>query len=256
MSTFGYEHICLNWIIYLKEGKMSCTLDGKIRIQARLSNTYYMRLHSWTSVTLRRLYIDQFLSLHFKNRNEDFLSKGSKDILHDNKILSCTMELPNESASFVVIFVLFSFGTNLWLHVLTKNTRKAFIHMTKINCLVTTLCEVFNKLKAFFFPFLGINEGIKRKQILHALVADQSTGFLARSRVPPQHINSREIGRTCQQKWKIQHQNHDDYDFFDHVWKRNLVNDTTNYSGFLNALEHQSTSLRNLTRLSSTVNKF
>ena len=244
---------------YLFEGGKDVMYTRKIRIHARLSNTYYMRLHSWTSMTLRRLCIGQFLSLHFKDRNEDFLSKGLKDILHDNKILSCTMELPNESASLVVIFacfVLFSFGTNLWLHVLTKNTRKVFIHMTKINCLVTTLYEVFNKLKAFFFPFLGINEGIKRKQILHALVADQSTGFLARSRVPPQHINSREIGRTCQQKWKIQHQNHDDYDFFDHVWKRNLVNDTTNYSGFLNALEHQSTSLRNLTRLSSTVNKF
>ena len=215
MSSFGYEHICLNWIIYLKEGKMSCTLDGKIRIHARLSNTYYMRLHSWTSVTLRRLYIGQFLSLHFKNRNEDFLSKGSKDILHDNKILSCPFELPNESASFVVIFVLFSFGTNLWLHVLTKNTGKAFIHMTKINCLVTTLYEVFNRLQAFlFFSFFWEStEGIKRKHILHSLVADQNTGFLTRSRVPSQHINSREIGRTCQQKWKIQQQTHDGYDF-------------------------------------------
>ena len=166
MSTFGYEHICLNWIIYLKEEKMSCTLDGKIRIHARLSNTYYMCLHSWTSVTLRRLYIGQFLSLHFKDRNEDFLSKGLKDILHDNKILSCTMELSNESASLVVIFVcfvLFSFGTNLWLHVLTKNTRKAFIHMTKINCLVTTLYEVFNKLKAFFFSFFGNQRGNQKK---------------------------------------------------------------------------------------------
>ena len=66
---------------------------------------------------------------------------------------------------------------------------------------------------SFFFSFLGINEGIKRKHILHSLVADQSTGFLARSRVPSQCFNSREIGKTCQQKWKIQHQNHDDYDF-------------------------------------------
>ena len=67
---------------------------------------------------------------------------------------------------------------------------------------------------SIFFSFLwGINEGIKRKHILHSLVADQSTGFLTRSRVPPQCINSREIGRTCRQKWKIQHQNHDDYDF-------------------------------------------
>ena len=43
--------------------------------------------------------------------------------------------------------------------------------------------------------------------------ADQSTGFLARSRVLPKCLNSREIGKTCQQKLKIQHQNHDDYDF-------------------------------------------
>ena len=52
----------------------------------------------------------------------------------------------------------------------------------------------------FFFSFLGINEGIKRKHILHSSVADQSTGFLARSRVLPQRLNSREIGKTCQQK--------------------------------------------------------
>ena len=71
-----------------------------------------MRFHSWTSVSLRRLYIGQFLSLHFKDRDEDFLSKGLKDILHDNKIFSCIMELPNESTSLVVIlfcFVLFCF---------------------------------------------------------------------------------------------------------------------------------------------------
>ena len=58
-------------------------------------------------MSLRRLYIGHFLSLHFKDRDEDFPSKGLKDILHDNKIFSCTMELTNESASLVVIFVLF-----------------------------------------------------------------------------------------------------------------------------------------------------
>ena len=68
-----------------------------------------MRFHYWTSVTLRRLYIGQFLSLHFKDRDEDFLSKGLKDILHDNKIFSCTMELPNESTSLVVILFCFVF---------------------------------------------------------------------------------------------------------------------------------------------------
>ena len=70
----------------------------------------------WTSVSLRRLYIDQFPPLHFKDWNEVFVSKGSKDISHANKIFLCTMELPNKSASFVVIFVfvLFSFRPNLW----------------------------------------------------------------------------------------------------------------------------------------------
>ena len=77
------------------------------------------------------------------------------------------------------------------------------------------LYKVFNRLRtiSFFFSFLGLIEGINRKHILHSSVADQSTGFLARSRVLPQHLNSREIGKTCQQKWKIQHQIHDDYDF-------------------------------------------
>ena len=102
---------------------MSWTLDGKIRIRARLSNTSYMRLHSWTSVSLRRLYISQFLSLHFKDRDKDVLSKGSKDILHDNKIFSCTMELPNDSASLVVIFVLFCF---IWDESVTSSFNQKY----------------------------------------------------------------------------------------------------------------------------------
>ena len=53
---------------------------------------------------------------------------------------------------------------------------KAFIYMTKINCLVTTLYEVFNRLKAFpFFLLWGIKVGI---EILHSLVTYQSTAFL------------------------------------------------------------------------------
>ena len=149
-------------------------------------------------------------------------------------------------------FVLFSLGTNPWPHVLTKNTGKAFIHMKKINCLVTTLYEVFNRLQAFLFFFFIFWESTKesKKHIVRSLVADQSTGFLARSRVPPQCINSREIGKTCQQKWKTQHQNHDhdDYDFL--ITYENETSSTTRLIilVFLNALERQSTSLPNLTR--------
>ena len=67
----------------------------------------------------------------------------------------------------------------------------------KINCLATTLYEVFNRLQAFLFLLLfwGINEGIKRKHMSHSWVADQNenTGFLARSWVPPQRRNGTEI---------------------------------------------------------------
>ena len=62
MSACGYEFICLSWIISLKVQKMSWTLDGKIRIHARLSDTSHM-------------YIDQFPSLHFKDWDEVFVSK-------------------------------------------------------------------------------------------------------------------------------------------------------------------------------------
>ena len=145
---------------------MSRTLDGKFRIHARLSNTSYMHLHSWTSASLRRLYIGQFLTLHFKDREEDFFSKESKDILHYNEIFSCTMELPNDSASLVVIFVLVWFVL-IWdesVTFLTKSTGKAFIHMTKITCSVTTLSEVFNRLQAFlFFSFLENQRGNQKK---------------------------------------------------------------------------------------------
>ena len=63
--------------------------------------------------------------------------------------------------------------------VLAKNAGKAFIHRTKIYCLVMKLYEVFNRLQAFlFFLLWGIKVGIERKHILHSWVADQSTAFL------------------------------------------------------------------------------
>ena len=63
--------------------------------------------------------------------------------------------------------------------VLAKNAGKAFIHRTKIYCLVMKLYEVFNRLQAFlFFLLWGIKVGIERKHILHSWVTDQNTAFL------------------------------------------------------------------------------
>ena len=63
--------------------------------------------------------------------------------------------------------------------ILNKNTGKAFILVTTIYFLVTTLYEIFNKLQAFIFFLLWvIKVGIKTKHILHSRVADQSTGLL------------------------------------------------------------------------------
>ena len=175
---------------------MSWALDGKIRIHARLSNTSYIRWHSWTSASLRRLYIGQFLSLHFKDRDEDVLSKGSKDILHEKNIFSCTMDLPNDSASLVVIFVLFCFVL-IWDESVTffnQKYQKSFYSYEKNNLFSYDIIRGIQQATSISFFFWRINEGVKRKLILHSLVADQSTGFLARSRVPPQRRNSREIG--------------------------------------------------------------
>ena len=50
--------------------------------------------------------------------------------------------------------------------VLAKKAGKAFIHMNKINCLVTTLYEVFNRQQAFLFfclLFFGNQRGNKKK---------------------------------------------------------------------------------------------
>ena len=53
--------------------------------------------------------------------------------------------------------------------VLDKNAGKAFIHRTKIYCLVTKLYEVFNRLQAFlYFLLWGIKVGIERKHIFHS----------------------------------------------------------------------------------------
>ena len=132
-------------------------------------------------MSLRRLYISQFPSLHFKDRDDGFVSKGSKDVLHGNKIFPCIIELPNESASFAVIFVVVCghLGRIYDLCFGQKKVGKAIIHVTKINYLVAKLYEVFSRLQAFLFSFLwGIKVGIQRKQILHSRVADQSTGFM------------------------------------------------------------------------------
>ena len=68
--------------------------------------------------------------------------------------------------------------------VLAKKAGKPFIHMKKINCLVTTLYEVFNRLKAFpFFPSVG-NQSWNRKKTHFALFGNLSEhSFPACSRV-------------------------------------------------------------------------
>ena len=135
------------------------------------------------------------------------------------KIFSCTMELPNESASLVVIFVLFSFF--IWDEFVTsccnQKYRKSCYSYDKhklFSYLIIRSIQQAGSISFFFFFFFGNERGNQKKtHFLHSLIADQSTGFLARSPVPPQRRNSREIGKTCQQKWKTEHQNHDDYDF-------------------------------------------
>ena len=112
--------------------------------------------------------------------------------------------LPNESPSLVVI--LFCFVV-IWDESVTscfhQKYRKSFYSYDKNKLFNYDIIRGIQQTTSIFFKilfnFLGINEGMKRKHILRSLVADQSTGFLAVSRVPPQHTNNREIGKTCHQ---------------------------------------------------------
>ena len=91
------------------------------------------------------------------------------------------MELPNESARFVVIFFcLFYFHLGRICDLcFSQKWWKSFYSLDKNIFLVTKLYEVFNRLQAFlFFLLWGIKVGIERKHILHSWVADQSTAFL------------------------------------------------------------------------------
>ena len=112
------------------------------------------------------------------------------------------MELPKESASFVVILFCFVFIWDKFVtSVLDKNVGKAFIHRTKIYCLVTKLYEVFNRLQAFlFFPSVGNQSGNRKKTHFAFLGGRSEHSFPSRSRVSPERINSRGIGKTCQRR--------------------------------------------------------
>ena len=185
MSACGYEFICFNWIISLKVQKMSWTLDGKIRNNARLSNTSFMRAYSWTSVSLRRLYIGQFPPLHFKDRDEGFVSKGSKDILHENKIFSCTLELPNKSA--VSLWFLFCFHLGRICDLYFRQKYWKSFHSCDNNILFgyDIIRGIQQATSISFFPFVGNQSGNRKKTHFAFLGSRSEHSFPARSRVPP-----------------------------------------------------------------------
>ena len=68
--------------------------------------------------------------------------------------------------------------------VLAKNAGKAIIHVTKINYLVAKLYEVFSRLQAFRFFYVG-NQSRNPKKTNFALSGNRSEHrFHVRSRVP------------------------------------------------------------------------
>ena len=76
-------------------------------------------------------------------------------------------------AFFFVLFCFVFISDESVTSVLAKNAGKAVIHRKKINCLVTTLYEVFNRLQAFLFSFCG-NQSGNRKKAHFALLGSRS----------------------------------------------------------------------------------
>ena len=82
--------------------------------------------------------------------------------------------------------------------ILDKNTGKAFILVTRVYFLVTTLYEVFKRLQTFlFFPFVGYQSGNQNKTHFALLGSRSEHRFAARSRVLPKH----KIGPQCVHVW-------------------------------------------------------
>ena len=148
-----------------------------------------MRVYYWTSVSLRRLYIDQFPSIHFKDWDEVFVSKGSKDISHANKTFSCTMELPNKSARFVVIFFcLFCFhlGRICDLYFRQKYWKSFYSYDRNVLFGYDVIRGIQEATSISFFSFCGVSKWESKENTLHCWVVDQSTGFLLACR---SHLN-------------------------------------------------------------------
>ena len=113
------------------KGVMKLGLDVKIRIHARLSNTSYMRLHSWTEEGCAAANFSHYILM-----TETKTSSAKNQRIHYmiKKYFHAPWNFQMNilvSLWFLFCFVLFSFGTSLWPHVFIKNTRQAFIHMTK-----------------------------------------------------------------------------------------------------------------------------
>ena len=96
-----------------------------------------------------------------------------------------------------------------------------------------------------FFPFVGYQSGSRKKTHFALLGSRSEHRFLARS--PNIYIK---IGKTCQQKWEFLTPESRGLRFLDYVWKRNLVNDTINYSGFFKRF---GTSIQLLAKLATVI---
>ena len=158
-----------------------------------VSTRVYLIPHTCVCITEQVWALEGCISANFPNyilsrdRDEGFVSNGSKDVSHDNKIYSCTMELPNKSASFVVRFVLFCFHLGrIWDLCFSQKCWKSFYSLEK-NMLFSY--EIVRGIKQAtsisFFPSVG-NQSRNRKKTHFALLGNRSEHSVpARSRVWP-----------------------------------------------------------------------
>ena len=138
------------------KGVMKLGLDVKIRIHAGLSNTSYMRLHSWTEEGCAAANFSHYILM-----TETKTSSAQRIHYMIKKYFHAPWNFSNEYTSLVVIFVLLNF-VFIWDESVTscfhQKYQTSFHSHDKKNCLVTTLYEVFNRLQAFRFFFVRGNQ--------------------------------------------------------------------------------------------------
>ena len=154
------------------------TLDSKICIHARLSNTSYMRLHSWTSVYI----VHTRTSANFphyilsRHRDEGFVSNGSKILYMITKYIHAPWNYQiNLLVSLWFLFCFVFISDESVTSSFNQKYRKSFYSYDKNKLFSYDIIRgIQQATNHFFFFFFFVNQRGNQKKTHFALFGSRS----------------------------------------------------------------------------------